>query len=191
MAALVDVLVCVAASCGLATSGLEETAREGGASSKGDASAAKDGGTKRDAVLGDDALADSGKGDGRVGPDVAQGGDSPSEDGQPAVDAPPEGPPTCTGCTATQCCKDGVCTDVGNTSCADPGQACVDCTTSPRGNQCLMLNAHQTCGCSGPNSPDQCPMNNACHNQQCGTSCDGQHPCNGGCCSGNLLFRQA
>jgi hypothetical protein len=80
-----------------------------------------------------------------------------------------------------------MCAGIGDGTCGDPGQTCTSCATAPTGTKCILLGGHETCGCAGPANPDQCPMGMACHNQQCSTACDGQHPCNGGCCSGNDL----
>jgi hypothetical protein len=68
------------------------------------------------------------------------------------------------------------------TSCGAPG-ACVDCATSSQGHACVVINGAQTCGCGGPANPQDCPAQLACRDMQCATACDGQHPCNGGCCS--------
>ncbi|HTQ43160.1 MAG TPA: hypothetical protein VMI75_10425 [Polyangiaceae bacterium] len=193
--ALLALSVCVAAaSCGLDTSGLGEAAHDGSTKPKVDAPASKDGpGPKGDAPGGEaqgDAPDDVSANDAPITPDVQPGDDGPSEDA-PSLedvtdDAPP--PPTCTGCMANQCCNDkGMCANAGNKSCGGGGATCVDCTNSPLGNQCVLITGVETCGCAGPGNQNQCPMNNACHNNQCGTSCDGQHPCNGGCCSGNDL----
>jgi hypothetical protein len=180
--ALLEIVVCVgAASCGIDTSGLGETTiHDSGTRPTSDASMSKDAGGGSDAP---------GATDTPTLPDVQQGDDGPSEDAPSLVDvaseAPP--PPTCTACGNMECCNNATCAGIGNTTCGDPGQACVDCTNSPLGNQCMKLMGHQMCGCGGPPNSNQCPMNNACYNNKCGTTCDGQHPCNGGCCSGNDL----
>jgi hypothetical protein len=67
-------------------------------------------------------------------------------------------------------------------SCGATG-ACVSCATSLLGQTCLLLNGAETCGCGGPALPTDCPVGMACRTMQCETACDGQHPCNGGCCS--------
>jgi hypothetical protein len=171
------------ASCGLDTAGLREAVNDASSGSRPDVTPTKDGraggGDATESGPQDDAAA----GD-VLAPDASADGQE-EEDAPSLTDVAPDTPPTCTGCGPNQCCDDGACTQIGNTACGDPGQACVDCTTSPLGNQCIMLNAHQTCGCAGPGNQNQCPTGNACYNKQCGTSCDGQHPCNGGCCSGN------
>ena len=56
---------------------------------------------------------------------------------------------------------------------------------SPSGSNCEFIAPNSVCGCDGPPSSAQCPTGNACLNMKCTTACDGQHPCNGGCCSGN------
>jgi hypothetical protein len=187
-----EILACVAvASCGIDTSGLA-AASDGGGDRKHvtDATAAVDGGGSRGGEGAADALwsdvSDAGA-DAPVG-DVQQ-----QQDGPTLVDvvSEPPPPPTCQGCGATQCCGgNGTCTDIGNASCADPGQPCVDCTMPPgnnTGDQCIMIQGetHYVCGCLGPGSSNQCPLGYSCHSQQCTTSCDFQHPCNGGCCSGH------
>ena len=68
------------------------------------------------------------------------------------------------------------------TSCGAPG-ACVDCATSSLGHVCVVIDGAQTCGCGGPANPQDCPAQTACRDMLCATACDGQHPCNGGCCS--------
>jgi hypothetical protein len=91
------------------------------------------------------------------------------------------------GTCQTSCCSAGQCAAVGNQSCGDWGAACVACSAATGGPHCELINASYVCGCDGPANQSQCPTGNACHNLQCGTACDGQHPCNGGCCSGNDL----
>jgi len=188
-AGLIAMGACVAvASCGLDTSGLGAGASDASSGPRPDVTSRKDahggGGDATESEQQDDV----GAGDVITSPDtssdVQEEADAPSL-GDVASEGPP--PPTCTGCNPNECCDNGTCTKIGNTACGDPGQTCVDCTASPLGNQCIMLNMHQTCGCAGPGNQNQCPMNNACHNMQCGTSCDGMHPCNGGCCSGNNI----
>jgi hypothetical protein len=83
------------------------------------------------------------------------------------------------------CCNAGTCVTSGAKNCGDPGTSCVDCTGSDAGSSCELINGHSVCGCDGPGSAGQCPPGNACHDQQCGSGCDGMHPCNTGCCSGN------
>jgi len=191
--ALVALSVCAAAaSCGLDTSGQEAATNDGSTKPTSDARVSKDGpggGTDSPAREGQvDAPADVSTNDAPITPDVQPGDDGPSEDSPSLVDVSSDGPPTCTGCAANQCCNDkGMCTNAGNKTCGSLGETCVDCTNSPLGNQCVVIGGVQTCGCAGPGNQNQCPMNDACHNNQCGTSCDGQHPCNGGCCSGNDL----
>ncbi|HEY6458811.1 MAG TPA: hypothetical protein VIY73_01635, partial [Polyangiaceae bacterium] len=132
--------------------------------------------------------------DGQGGADASGAGDVQAAQDTSAVDAASEGaadvaaeapPPKCPPCVIGQCCSGGSCVAVGPTACGDPNQACVDCTGAATGNQCVFLNLHDVCGCDGPGSEDQCPTGNACHTQQCGAACDVQHPCSGGCCSGN------
>jgi hypothetical protein len=91
------------------------------------------------------------------------------------------------GTCQTSCCSAGQCAAVGDQTCGDWGASCVACSAASSGTHCELLNTNYVCGCDGPGSQSQCPTGNACHNQQCGTACDGQHPCNGGCCSGNDL----
>jgi hypothetical protein len=74
---------------------------------------------------------------------------------------------------------------VGNQSCGDFGATCVNCSGMASGSNCELIAFNYVCGCDGPGSSSQCPPGDACNNQQCATACDGQHPCNGGCCSGN------
>jgi hypothetical protein len=192
--ALLAPTVCVAAaSCGLDTSGQEEASHDGSTKPASDAPVSKDGRGGSDAPGSDgqvDSTGDVSTNDAPPASDVQTGDDGPSEDAPSLVDVTSEGPPpTCTGCAANQCCNDkGMCTGVGNKTCGSMGETCVDCTNSPLGNQCVVVAGVQACGCAGPGNQNQCPMNNACHNNQCGTSCDGQHPCNGGCCSGDNLL---
>jgi hypothetical protein len=186
--------VCAGAvSCGVDTSGLAEASHDGSTTPASDAPISNDGPGGGSDAPGSEGQVEGSAGDVSTGDapnasDVQPGQDGPSEDAPSLPDVTSEGPPppTCTGCAPNQCCNDkGMCAGIGNKTCGDPGLACSDCTNSPLGNQCIMLGGHQTCGCGGPANSNQCPMNNACHNMQCGTSCDGQHPCNGGCCSGN------
>lgn len=204
---MVAMATCVAlAACGLATSGLEEAARDDASSgARPDAERGKDGRSGSGSGSGG---GDDGAGDGMTSEPPHDSGtsdvfatDAVSSDGEGQADAPfpddvaaeaPPPPPTCTGCAANQCCSNGACVKVSNAACGNGDQACVDCTTPPgslAGNQCIVPQgqALNVCGCAGPGNENQCPTGNACHNQQCGTSCDGQHPCNGGCCSGNDL----
>jgi hypothetical protein len=180
-----------AASCGLDTSGQAEATSDGSTKPTIDAPAPKDGpggGTDAPGSEGQvDAPDDMSTNDAPITPDVQPGGDGPSEDAPSLVDVTSDGPPTCTGCMANQCCNDkGMCANAGGgKSCGSLGEPCVDCTNSPLGSQCEVVGGVQQCGCDGPGNQNQCPMNNACYNNRCGTSCDGQHPCNGGCCSGN------
>lgn len=108
--------------------------------------------------------------------------------------------PTCAGgtCTGscggpndgtcqTSCCSAGQCAAVGAQSCGDWGAACVACSAATGGTNCELINTHYVCGCDGPGNQSQCATGNACHNMLCGAACDGQHPCNGGCCSGTDL----
>ena len=91
------------------------------------------------------------------------------------------------GTCQTSCCSAGQCATVGAQSCGNWGAACVACSVANGGPNCELVNANYFCGCDGPASQSQCAAGNACHNNLCGTSCDGQHPCNGGCCSGNTI----
>jgi hypothetical protein len=63
-------------------------------------------------------------------------------------------------------------------NCGTPG-ACVDCTNSANGHQCVT----NACGC---NSEADCPAGNACNpnTHLCQTACANNLPCNGGCCDG-------
>lgn len=88
-------------------------------------------------------------------------------------------------CGGNSCCNAGTCAPIGDRSCGPPGQACVNCAGSAQGHKCELVNAVPTCGCGGPASASDCPVGMACRTNQCATSCDSQHPCNGGCCSGN------
>jgi hypothetical protein len=172
------------ASCGLSETGLEEPAVDAGSGAPPDATS-----PPTDAP----ALTD------HAAPDVASGPESGVLDaafdvGAPdtsfdagPTDAPVDTGPTCTACGPNMCCNAGSCTNSGDRACGDPGQACVDCASAMAGTKCITLNGHQVCGCAGPGNSDQCSPNMACHNNQCGAACDGQHPCNGGCCSGNDL----
>jgi hypothetical protein len=89
------------------------------------------------------------------------------------------------GTCQTSCCSAGQCAAVGNQTCGDWGASCVDCASTNAGTNCELINANYVCGCDGPANQSQCPTGYACVNKQCSTICDGQHPCNGGCCSGN------
>jgi hypothetical protein len=173
-------------ACGLDNRGLGDVVDGGGPGS------GLDGTTEGAQVVPDASTGDEDASTGDEPPDSdgASGGDDGGdggEDGAPA-DAVTEPPPaTCTGCNATSCCNAGKCANVGDKTCGDPGQPCSDCSTSPNGSKCIALGGHQVCGCGGPGNPNDCPNGMACHNQQCVTACDGQHPCHGGCCSGNDL----
>ena len=93
-----------------------------------------------------------------------------------------------TGICQMSCCNAGTCATVGDHTCGDWGQACADCMGAAAGSSCEPVSAGTyACGCDGPGNGNQCPMNTACYNLRCTTSCDGQHPCNGGCCSGNKI----
>jgi hypothetical protein len=91
------------------------------------------------------------------------------------------------GTCQNSCCGSGTCAAITPQTCGNPGSTCVDCTSSPAGNQCEMFGGLNFCGCDGPGNQTQCPPNNACYMLQCGVACDGQHPCNGGCCSGGNM----
>ncbi|MGO8995704.1 MAG: hypothetical protein ACLQVI_20525, partial [Polyangiaceae bacterium] len=91
------------------------------------------------------------------------------------------------GTCQTSCCNDGTCAAISGTTCGNFGAACVNCSGSDAGSSCELIGLNEVCGCDGPPSDSQCPPGNACYNEQCTTACDGQHPCNGGCCSGNNL----
>jgi hypothetical protein len=190
------------AACGLGVVGLSSAA-DGGPGGLADATTDVGSPTGNDATSGDeppganDASVGTpdavGGGDGAV--DASGAGDVEAAEDTSVVDAASEGaadvateapPPQCPPCGLGTCCSGAICVTIGATACGDPGQKCVDCTGAAAGNQCILLNLHEVCGCAGPANEDQCPTGDACHNQQCGTSCDGQHPCNGGCCSGNL-----
>jgi hypothetical protein len=88
---------------------------------------------------------------------------------------------TCQG----SCCNAGTCALVGDNSCGDYGQSCTDCASGDAGTKCMLIGGNSVCGCQGPLNQDQCPTGMACYMNHCGQACDGQHPCNGGCCSGN------
>ena len=91
------------------------------------------------------------------------------------------------GTCQTSCCNAGTCAIVGNASCGDYGMACVNCSTSSMGSVCEITVNGGGCGCDGPGSSNQCPPGMSCYNKQCSTTCDGQHPCSTGCCSGNMI----
>jgi hypothetical protein len=91
------------------------------------------------------------------------------------------------GTCQTSCCSNGTCAAIGDQTCGDWGSTCVACSAATGGAHCKLIGVDYQCGCDGPGSPDQCPVGDACHNMLCSSSCDGQHPCNGGCCSGNVI----
>ncbi len=91
------------------------------------------------------------------------------------------------GTCQTSCCNAGQCAAVGAQSCGDWGANCVACSAATGGTNCELINAHYVCGCDGPANQSQCAPGNACHNNLCGAACDGQHPCNGGCCSDDAI----
>jgi hypothetical protein len=158
-------------ACGLGRTGLAEVADDGGSPLEVDA------GVDADPVSSDGASAED-----QSSVDAAMDTGTAANDSAADTAAP-----TCAACAVNTCCNSGKCSPIGDHACADPGQDCVDCASAATGNKCIALAGHQVCGCAGPANKEQCPANMACHNQQCGVACDGQHPCNGGCCSGNDL----
>ncbi len=105
------------------------------------------------------------------------------------------GTPTCAAgaCTATcapggnkggGACGNGFCCGSMNTcvavddhDCGLAGAACVDCGKDPAGPVCNKMAG--VCGCG---SSKDCPLGEACLAGVCGTKCDANDPCNGGCC---------
>jgi hypothetical protein len=65
-------------------------------------------------------------------------------------------------------------------ACGAAEQWCTDCAAHPLGHKCL---GGTTCGC---NAAADCDPGKACFiaGHQCGTGCDANDPCNGGCCAG-------
>ncbi len=149
-------LLLVAPGCG--STSFTTAPDGGGGGEDGGPDALLDGGT--DAVgdsSEDKELKDSGT-------DVAPqdtGLDVTMSDSPSFVDGASEGSFTCTG-TPTSC---------------GSGGSCMDCTLNPMGGQACIGGV--MCGCM---TEQDCPAGYSCQNQGCKTTCDGTHPCNGGCC---------
>ena len=76
------------------------------------------------------------------------------------------------------CCNaQNQCAAVGNASCGAVGATCLDCTPGVAGAVCL---GNGLCGCK---SGADCATNQACKNGLCSSACDGNSPCNSGCCA--------
>ena len=60
--------------------------------------------------------------------------------------------------------------------------SCADCSASALGHACV---GGTGCGC---NTSADCPVGQACNQstKSCGTACNFNRPCNGGCCSGGM-----
>ncbi|MSP58781.1 MAG: hypothetical protein EXR72_00285 [Myxococcales bacterium] len=92
-----------------------------------------------------------------------------------------------TGCDANAPCNSGCCSngqcEAGNVAaaCAVGGALCVSCAGNVKGAGCVIVNNLTVCGCA---SQADCPANLACDPaaKSCGTKCDLNNPCKGGCC---------